>query len=103
MLHDDRITFAMLLCRIYLRGLTGLALFFLNEFAKLSMRLKPRVGRIVLFLKDEKKNSVIVSTMTSYLLATNGVRRAGKGPNVLSGDTSRLSCVILQINNQLGT
>ncbi len=24
MMHDDRITFAMLLCRIYLRGLTGL-------------------------------------------------------------------------------
>ena len=55
MLHDDRITFAMLLCRIYLRGLTGLALFFLNEFAKLSVRLKPRVGRIILFLKGENK------------------------------------------------
>ena len=55
MLHDDRITFAMLLCRIYLRGLTGLALFFLNEFAKLSVRLKPRVGRIFLFLKGENK------------------------------------------------
>ena len=39
----------------------------------------------------------MVSTMTSYLLATNGVSREGKGPNLLSGDTSRLSCVILQI------
>lgn len=24
MMHDDRITFALLLCRIYLRGLSGL-------------------------------------------------------------------------------
>lgn len=30
MMHDDRITFAMLLCRIYLRGLTGLVVLLLT-------------------------------------------------------------------------
>ena len=45
MLHDDRITFAMLLCRIYLRGLTGLALFFLNEFAKFVSEIETKSGK----------------------------------------------------------